>query len=89
MEPHLQNGHTVFIDNWFTSPSLFLNLAGKKKTNAVGTVRVNRKNMPQQFRSTKMVYSRKMMALQWMDRKTVTILFMFHSPQSQKEESLP
>jgi hypothetical protein len=52
--------------------------------------------MPQQFMSTKMgkgetkmVYSHKMMALQWMDRKTVTILSMFYSPQSQKEESLP
>ena len=30
MEPYLQNGHTVFVDNWYTSPSLFLNLAGKK-----------------------------------------------------------
>jgi hypothetical protein len=24
MEPYLQNGHTVFMDNWYTSPSLFL-----------------------------------------------------------------
>jgi hypothetical protein len=31
MEPYLQNRHTVFIDNWYTSPSLFLHLAGKKK----------------------------------------------------------
>jgi hypothetical protein len=94
MEPYLQNGHTVFIDNWFTSPSLFLNLA-EKKTNAVGTVRVDRKNMPQQFQvnkmgkgETKVVYSHKMMALQCMDRKThysVHVPF----PQSQKEASLP
>ena len=83
MEPYLQNGHTVFVDNWFTSPSLFLNLAGKE-TNAVGTVRVNRKNMPQQFKSkmgkgeTKVVFSHKMMALQWMDRKPVTILSTCH-----------
>jgi len=41
--------------------------------------------MPQQFKSTKMgkgetkvVYSHKMMALQWMDRKTVTILSTCH-----------
>jgi hypothetical protein len=84
MEPYLQNGHTVFVDNWFTSPSLFLNLA-ERKTNAVGTVRVNRKNMPQQFKSTKMgkgetkvVYSHKMMALQWMDRKPVSMLSTCH-----------
>jgi hypothetical protein len=29
MEPYLQNGHTVFIDKWYTSPSLFLNLGEK------------------------------------------------------------
>jgi hypothetical protein len=41
--------------------------------------------MPQQFKSTKMgksetkvVYSHKMMALQWMDRETDTILSTFH-----------
>jgi hypothetical protein len=41
--------------------------------------------MPQQFKSTKMgkggtkvLYSHKMMALQWMDRKPVTILSTFH-----------
>jgi hypothetical protein len=31
MKPYLQNGHTVFKDNWYTSPSLFLNLAGQNK----------------------------------------------------------
>jgi hypothetical protein len=43
----------------------------RKKTNAVGTVRVNCKNMPQKLKSTKIgkgetkvVYSHKMMALQ-------------------------
>jgi hypothetical protein len=42
--------------------------------------------MPQQFKSTKMgkgetkvVYSHKLMALQWMDRKPVTILSMCHN----------
>jgi hypothetical protein len=41
--------------------------------------------MPQQFKSTKLgkgvtivLYSHKMMALQWMDRKTVTLLSMCH-----------
>jgi hypothetical protein len=84
MKPYLQNGHTVFMDNWYTSPSLFLNLGGQK-TNEVGTVRVNRKNTPQQFKATKMgkgetkvVYSHNMMALQWMDRKPVTLLSTCH-----------
>jgi hypothetical protein len=32
VEPYLQHGHTVFMDNWYTSPSLFLKL-GEKKCN--------------------------------------------------------
>jgi hypothetical protein len=87
MEPYLRNGHTVFTGNSHTSPSLFLKLR-EQKTNAVGTVRVNRRNMPQQFKSpkmgkgeTKVVYCRKMMALQWMDRKPVTILSTIHHHQ--------
>jgi len=83
MESYLQNGHTVFIDNWFTSPSLFLNLAKKNKCSRDS--KSLPQNRPQQFKSTKMVKgetkvvcSHKMVALQWMDRKTVTILSTCH-----------
>jgi hypothetical protein len=77
-EPYLLNGHTVFIDNWFTSPSLFINLEKKKNKCSwdskslpqkhARAVQVNKKG------ETKVVYSHKMMLLQWMDRKPVTIL---------------
>ena len=38
-------GHTVCTDSWYSSPTLFHYLQGRK-TNAVGTVRLNRKFMP-------------------------------------------
>jgi hypothetical protein len=46
MEPYLDKGHTVFVDNWYTSPSLFISLT-ERQTNAVGTVSMTRKNMPE------------------------------------------
>ncbi|XP_043498457.1 piggyBac transposable element-derived protein 4-like [Polistes fuscatus] len=42
-ESILNKGYTLYIDNWYSSPSLFLNLH-KQKTNVIGTVRHNRKN---------------------------------------------
>ena len=38
-------GHTVYTDSWYRSPTLFHYLQSRK-TNAVGTVRLNRKFMP-------------------------------------------
>jgi hypothetical protein len=31
LEPYLQHWHTVFMDNWYTSPSPFLELGGKQQ----------------------------------------------------------
>jgi hypothetical protein len=38
MQPYLDNGYTVFVDNWYTSPSSFVRLT-ERDTNAIGTVR--------------------------------------------------
>ncbi|KAG5880739.1 hypothetical protein JTB14_009149 [Gonioctena quinquepunctata] len=45
MRNYLNAGHTLFTDNWYTSPKLY-NLLWSQKTNACGTVKQNRKNMP-------------------------------------------
>ncbi|KAL3225609.1 hypothetical protein MRX96_049170 [Rhipicephalus microplus] len=49
----LPGGHTMFMDNWYSSPTLFRHLkyAG---SNAVGTVRLHRKNMPKGFKQLKL-----------------------------------
>jgi hypothetical protein len=41
-EPLLDKGHTLFIDNWYSSPDLFRSLKDRQ-TNVIGTVRQNRK----------------------------------------------
>jgi hypothetical protein len=45
VKQYLDNGHTLVTDNWYTSPHLY-DLLHKRKTNAFGTVRKNRKDMP-------------------------------------------
>ena len=46
----LGKGYTIFLDNWFSSPFLFQELHSKR-TNVVGTVTKNRKNMPKDLRN--------------------------------------
>ena len=41
----LYQDRTVFLDKWYSSPNLF-NKVNRLETNACGTVRLNRKNMP-------------------------------------------
>ncbi|XP_052351639.1 piggyBac transposable element-derived protein 4-like [Oncorhynchus keta] len=42
---HLGKGHTLYVDNWYSSPTLFQHLLSNS-TGACGTVRSNRKGMP-------------------------------------------
>ena len=44
----LGQGYTIYLDNWYSSPNLFLCLL-RQQTHAVGTVRLNRKDMPKNF----------------------------------------
>ena len=85
MEPFLGKGYTLFIDNWYSSPSLYLNLK-KNRTNVVGTVRKFRKNMPKGLAALKLKKgefqsrsSRGLLCLRWRDKKNVYILSTKHS----------
>ena len=82
MKNYLKKGHTLYTDNWYTSPRLaeFLH---KKKTNYCGTVRKNRKEMPKLEAKLKKgeVCSRhnnRMMVLKWQDKRQVCMLSTFH-----------
>ena len=79
-------GYDLYVDNWYTSPTLFHYLQGRK-TNACGTVRKDRKWMAKDLNLTKK--SKKgefvrrssgtgQLALQWRDRNVVTMLSTFH-----------
>ena len=45
-EPYFNKGYKLFVDNWYTSVPLFLELE-KKGIKVCGTVRGNRKCLPQ------------------------------------------
>lgn len=81
---HLADGHTIYMDNWYSSPFLFLQIH-EAGSNAVGTVRVHRKNMPKELKKTKLkkgeckaFFSQGIMALTWQDKKPVNMLSTCH-----------
>ncbi|XP_042875839.1 piggyBac transposable element-derived protein 4-like [Penaeus japonicus] len=86
MSSSMGKGYCVFVDNWYTSPSLF-HILQSRRTNAVGTVRVSRKWMPRDltvkrrgdvdYRSS----NTGLLALQWRDRNVVTMLSTVHNAQ--------
>ena len=83
----LELGYTMYLDNWYSSPNLYYELL-QKQTYAVGTVRLNRKNMPKQFPGRKLgkgeCTSRNangLMALIWKDKKEVKMLSTKHTPE--------
>ena len=76
---YLNKGHTVFVDNWYTSPKLFSTLHDNG-TNACGTVRKNWKNMPtltEKLRrnelEAKHTSDNKIMAIKWYNERDVYI----------------
>ncbi|KAG0410356.1 hypothetical protein HPB47_012529 [Ixodes persulcatus] len=87
LEPLLGKGYCVTIDNFYTSPELVDALI-KNCTDVYGTVRANRKEMPPGFGAPKLkkgdahAYQRgKCVALQWRDKKVVTIMSTVHSAE--------
>ncbi|XP_054918033.2 piggyBac transposable element-derived protein 4-like [Dermacentor andersoni] len=85
LEPLLGKGYCLTVDNFYTSPEL-VDLLLLNRTDVYGTVRANRKDMPPEFRTQKLkkgeiqAYQRgKCVALQWRDKKVVTVLSTVHS----------
>lgn len=84
VEDYLDLGHCIVMDNYYSSPELFLKLV-KRNTDAVGTVRSNRKSLPSDFKDATLKkseriarYYKKVMALKWRDKKYVHMLSTFH-----------
>nr|XP_034194807.1 piggyBac transposable element-derived protein 4-like [Osmia lignaria] len=84
-ESVLNKGYTLCIDNWYSSPALFLRLH-KQKTNVIGTVRSNRKNMPKDLSTNKLKPGERvyrtcngLLALRWKDRRDVYMLTTKHA----------
>ena len=81
MENYLEKNHTLFVDNWFSSPSLFERLL-EQKTKVCGTVRKNRGEMPAFGKLTKgqqiCQTTGELLALKWMDKREVHMLTTLH-----------
>lgn len=82
MQKYIQKGHTLWIDNWYSSPKLYDHLH-KNKTNVCGTVRKNRKGMPKfsnklKKGETDTKHTENMMVVRWMDRREVCMLTTLH-----------
>ena len=52
VEPYLNRGHHLYCDNYYTAPTLFSHLY-QHNTPACGTLRVNRKHVPNAFKESK------------------------------------
>lgn len=84
VEDYLDLGHCIVMGNYFSSPQLFLELV-KRRTDAVGTVRSNRKSLPVDLRLSRLEknerivrYYKKLMAMKWRDKRYVHMLSTYH-----------
>ncbi|XP_008181189.1 piggyBac transposable element-derived protein 4-like [Acyrthosiphon pisum] len=76
--PYLNKGYNLYTDNWYTSPILAQYLY-KKKTTITGTVRKNRRGMPElknklAVGDVQSAHSKNIMVLKWVDRREVFML---------------
>ena len=84
MDPLLNQGYSVILDNWFSSPGLFSKLCSKQ-TDAMGTFRQNRKGVPAEIKSAKLkkrelvsVYKDRLMIMKWINEKAICLTSVTH-----------
>lgn len=85
IEPYMYNGHNIFLDNWYTSPTLF-SILHENEINSCGTVKANRIHMPplkKKLETGQIEHAStdKMLALKWKDKREVIMLTTMHSAQ--------
>ena len=82
----LHKGYRLYMDNWYSSASLFSTLF-QKGTHACGTVRMNRKGLPknlkpqQKMKKGDSVFKREKetIAMLWHDKRDVSMISTMHS----------
>lgn len=91
LKDFLDKGHSLFVDNWFTSPALFEFLLSKR-TNACGTVRTNRRGLPKFAKlhqgEVDSYHTNTMLALKWRDRRDVHMLSTMHGAELAEAEKV-
>ncbi|CAF3014252.1 unnamed protein product [Rotaria sp. Silwood2] len=84
LERLLNKGHSLFVDNYYSSPILFEYLH-QYKTGAFGTVRSNRAGLPifeevEESGTQVFYHTDNLLALRWNDKKDVNMLSTIHEP---------
>ncbi|XP_042892717.1 uncharacterized protein LOC122266862 [Penaeus japonicus] len=69
-----EKGYQLYLDNWYSSPTLFHYLQSRK-TEAFGTIRINRKFMKKKGDIDIRTSRAWMLAMSWFEKKPVNILF--------------
>jgi hypothetical protein len=79
-KPLLDRGHTLLLDNWYSSPDLFRRLTDRKP-NVIGTVRPYRRGMPSGISNPKLnlgeheIWSaNNILCVKWRDNKDLLVL---------------
>lgn len=82
----LDKGYSLYTDNYYTSPKLFDTL-DSRLTHAVGTARLNRKEIPVALKNAKLkkgevIFRQRnnLMAMKWKDKRDVSMLSTKHTP---------
>ena len=92
LAPHLKKGHILYIDNWYSSPTLFQHLL-YRGTGACGTVRANRKGMPAfspKMKKGEVEFQQNgsQLAVKWHDKRDVHMLTTVHSSTMAQTERI-
>ncbi|XP_047038976.1 uncharacterized protein LOC124643893 [Helicoverpa zea] len=91
LEPLLDRGHTVVMDNFYNSP-LLLRCLKKHKTDCYGTLRLNREFVPDSLRTLNKTdlrqgevvasYTSDLSAMVWRDANLVSMISTYHHIQA-------
>jgi hypothetical protein len=81
VQPLFNLRHTLWMDSYYNFPDLCL----QQGVNVAGTLRLNRKNVPEAVKQAKLkkgelvaFHSKGVMVLKWMDKKSVAFISTFH-----------
>ncbi|XP_066585875.1 piggyBac transposable element-derived protein 4-like [Prorops nasuta] len=82
LQPYFDEGHVVYIDNWYTSPIL-AEFLYRHNTGLCGTVKANRKGMPKLENKllrgeVQAAHNNIWMAIKWEDKRSVRMLTTVH-----------
>lgn len=92
-EKLLHKGYCLTMDNFYNSPELY-ELLLENKTDAYGTLRSNRKGLPDGLRKTKLKKNEAvcwekegMIVMKWCDKKEISLISTCHDATFQETES--